>query len=214
MAVPVAAVPARVEVVDVVDLVVHDRAVVDAHPVPGVHPVRHHVLIRHAEVMRHRGRARGAVAPDASRPVVHARIPPRIAQRGPVVERGTGVCGPAEDTGPGSSEAADRAAVEPAIHRRRHVRRHHVRRRHRRAGEVRAGGVEPAAVKAAAVEAAAVEPAAEAAVGVGAAVARQGHTGRERRRDESLVHDSSSIACSGRVRWRFTSPAAGAGAAP
>ena len=178
VAVPVAAVPARVEVVDVVDPVIQDSTVVDTDPVPGVHPVGDDVLIRNAEVMRHLGSVKAAVAPEMSRPGVHARIPPRIVKRWPVVERGPEVRGPVVEAGPGSSEPADRAAVEPAIHRRRHP---------------RGGEVSPAAV-----EAAAVEAAAEAAVAVGVAVARQGQQGRERRREESLVHDpSSSVACSG-----------------
>jgi hypothetical protein len=209
VAVPVAAVPARVEVVDVVDPVIQDSTVVDTAPVPGVHPVGDDVLIRDAEVMRHLGPVQAAVAPETSRPGVHARKPPRIVKRWPVVERGPEVRGPAVEAGPGSSEPADRAAVEPAIHRRRHP----------RGGEVRGGEVSPAAVEAtaeaAAVEAAAVEAAAEAAVAVGVAVARQGQQGRERRREESLVHDpSSSVACSGWVRSRFTSTLAGERAAP
>src|SRR5208337_3146210 len=106
VAVPVAAVPARVEVVDVVDPVIQDSTVVDTDPVPGVHPVGDDVLIRNAEVMRHLGSVKAAVAPETSRPGVHARIPPRIVKRWPVVERGPEVRGPVVEAGPGSSEPA------------------------------------------------------------------------------------------------------------
>ena len=131
------------------------------------------VLIRDAEVMRHLGPVQAAVAPETSRPGVLARIPSRIVQRRSVVERGPEVRGPAIDAGPGSSETADRAAVESAIASappcavRRHAARRNVRR-----GEMR--GRRSAARRSRRRGTAAVKTAAEAAAGVGVAMARRG----------------------------------------
>ena len=115
VAVPVAAVPARVEVVDVVDPVIQDSTVVDTDPVPGVHPVGDDVLIRNAEVMRHLGSVKAAVAPETSRPGVHARIPPRITPPG---DPGL-ICPPCPDLDRGRSPGPEASGPRDAPARRR-----------------------------------------------------------------------------------------------